>query len=304
MIAALVSVGTIALIGLALLRGKAIEANRVLRTLPNTAVGVLHIDLEALGSSSEATRLLSTLAPERELSEIETLCELDPLTDLSEVTIWVRGKERTLQSFGVMLTGRTVDATRLAECHRALVKARGSNVIRVQGPAGPLIASEDETSALAMVGQSTVVTGSLETVVEAIATKQTRHPALETRPVSASLWQELDDGGAVRAVFEAPHSWKDALRNAVGDGESPALEGVDALGLSITASRGMPAELLVVTSSAERATQIGEELEGWKEAPPPTISEPWKTVLRSANIRWEGNRLHVGTDLASLSNDP
>ena len=69
------------------------------------------------------------LAPETKLpdliSDIEAACGFDPLRDLSELTVWIRGADgEAFESFGASLTGRTIDAAAIAECHGALVDAR------------------------------------------------------------------------------------------------------------------------------------------------------------------------------------
>ncbi|MGB5696253.1 MAG: hypothetical protein WBM46_11405, partial [Polyangiales bacterium] len=172
-VAAVVTMAMAGLLFATVQRGRVLQGTRTLRELPSTARAVLRIDTRALERTEAANTLIGTFVPKEQLSEIEAVCGLDPLTALSDVTIWVRGSDdQPLQSIGLMLRGRMVDAVALAECHRLLVEARGGSVVRLDGPAGAFLASQDRRSAVALLDDRTIVTGSVSTVAEAMAVRR------------------------------------------------------------------------------------------------------------------------------------
>ena len=158
-VAVVVSMAMAVLLFAVVQRGRTLRASRALHELPSTARAVLRIDPRALERTMAAKALLDAFAAEERLSEIEVTCALDPLAALSEATVWVRGPDaQPFQSIGLMLRGRTLGAATLAECHRLLVEGRGGSIVRLEGPAGPFLASRDRRSAIAVLDDRTIVT--------------------------------------------------------------------------------------------------------------------------------------------------
>ena len=244
-----------AVIYLAIHRGREVRAARALHQLPRTTRALLRIDTASLERTAAARALVDAFLGEGRISEIEASCGLDPIADLSEVILWVGGsEEQPFRSFGLMLTGRNVDAVAIAECHRALVEERGGSVVRLESPSGPLLASEDRGSAVARLDGRTVVTGSIRTVAEALAADRGLLPVLAERAAVATLWSEVSPRAAVAAVVDPPDHWKAALeRISAFDDEASALRGLSAIGLSMRPGKSQTAEVYVETATSEQA---------------------------------------------------
>ena len=287
----------------ALEQGQTLRASRALRELPSTTRFVLAIDPGALETSASARALVEAFVGVEQLSDIEATCDLDPMRDLSELVLWVRGSEREpFESFGLSLTGKTVDAAAIAECHRLLVDARGGSVIRLEAPSGPLLASDDRRSAIALVDERTVITGAVRTVAEAMAVRQGRLPALEERTRVAEVWPRVRRGAALAAVFDPPAYWKTALERIPAFGADPsALEGIETVALSAKRGRETTVDVLVDASTPELAERNAEIIRSWVDEPPADVEPPWTEVLRSARIRVEGVRVIATLDVAALA---
>ena len=218
-VAAMVAFAMVAVIYVAIEQGQSARATQILRMLPSTARAVLQIDPPALRRSAAGRTLLDAFAQDAELSEIEATCGLDPIADLSRATVWARGSDREpFQSFGLMLTGANVDAARIAECYERLVEARGGSVTRLEAPTGPLLASNDRGSAVALVDDRTVITGSVQTVAEAMAVQRGLLPTLAEREPIAALWPTVGRGAAIAAAVDPPSHWKAALERITSFG--------------------------------------------------------------------------------------
>jgi len=287
----------------ALEQGQTLRASRALRELPSTTRFVLAIDPGALETSASARALVEAFVGVEQLSDIEATCDLDPMHDLSELVLWVRGSEQEpFESFGLSLTGKTIDATAIAECHRLLVDARGGSVIRLEAPSGPLLASDDRRSAIALVDERTVITGAVRTVAEAMAVRQGRLPALEERTRVAEVWPRVRRGAALAAVFDPPAYWKTALERIPAFGADPsALEGIETVALSAKRGSETTIDVLVDASTPELAERNAEIIRSWVDEPPADVEPPWTEVLRSARIRVEGVRVIATLDVAALA---
>lgn len=287
----------------ALEQGQTLRASRALRELPSTTRFVLAIDPGALETSASARALVEAFVGVEQLSDIEATCDLDPMRDLSELVLWVRGSEREpFESFGLSLTGKTVDAAAIAECHRLLVDARGGSVIRLEAPSGPLLASDDRRSAIALVDERTVITGAVRTVAEAMAVRQGRLPALEERSRVAEVWPRVRRGAALAAVFDPPAYWKTALERIPAFGADPsALEGIETVALSAKRGSETTIDVLVDASTPGLAERNAEIIRSWVDEPPADVEPPWTEVLRSARIRVEGVRVIATLDVAALA---
>lgn len=304
-VALVVSAATLAAIYGALEWGRTLRAARTLEEIPGTARAILRVDPRALRRTTAASMFVDAFVGPERLSDIEATCGLNPLSDLSEIVIWTRGTESVpFQSFGLMLTGRTVDATRIAECHQRLVAARGGRVVRLEAPSGPLLASEDRGSAIALLDTRTVVTGSPRTVAEALGIRRGWLPALAERAEVATFWQELSRGAAIAALLDPPAHWKAALeRIATLGGEISSLEGIDAIGIVARPDLGRAVELHLRFSDEDLAERSATVIEGWSTAPPEGIEPPWDVVLLSARVERDGAQVLVRADVSSLSPD-
>jgi hypothetical protein len=264
---------------------------------------VLRIDTRALEGTAAAKTLVDALVAEEQLSEIEAICGLDPLAALSEATVWVRGPEdQPFQSIGLMLRGRTVDAATLAKCHRLLVEARGGSIVRLEGPAGPVLASRDRQSAIALLDGRTIVTGSVRTVAEAMAVRLGTAPALIERPRIATLWPKVNAGASVAAVLDPPEHWKSALERVakLGD-EASAMQGVQSMALSVGSGSAQTVDVYIDVTDAELATQDAALIRAWAASPPDPVEPPWTDVLRSARVQVRERTIVVTLDVSSLS---
>jgi hypothetical protein len=289
----------------ALMKGRTARATRALRVLPSMARAVLRIDPAALRRSSAARTLLDTFVDEAELGGIEATCGLDPIADLAEVTIWVRGSERQpLQSFGLMLTGARVDAVQIAECYEKLVEVRGGSVTRLEATTGPLLASDDRGSAIALVDDRTVITGSVRTVAEAVAVRRGLLPTLAERSPIASMWPTVSSGAAIAAALDPPSHWKAALERITTFGASAsALHGIDGIGLAVRPGPSQAAEVYLDAGTSELAAQSAKLVRGWATAPPEAVEPPWDALLRSAKVAVHGRHVLVRVDVSSLVAD-
>jgi hypothetical protein len=302
-VAAVVTMAMAGLLFATVQRGRVLQGTRTLRELPSTARAVLRIDTRALERTEAANTLIGTFVPKEQLSEIEAVCGLDPLTALSDVTIWVRGSDdQPLQSIGLMLRGRMVDAVALAECHRLLVEARGGSVVRLDGPAGAFLASQDRRSAVALLDDRTIVTGSVSTVAEAMAVRRGTVSALVERSQIAALWPEVSAGASVAAVLEPPEHWRSALeRMGKLGGHVSALREVRTVALAIPARSKQTIELFLDIADAEVAARDAELIRTWAASPPDSVEPPWTDILRSARLEVLGKRIVVTLDVSSLS---
>ena len=306
-VAVVATLALAAVIYVAFERGRASRGTRALTDLPRTARAVLRVDTQALERSAAAATLTEAFLPREALSELASTCGLDPLGDLSEVTVWVRGSDRApFESFGVMLSGSKVDAARIAACHQRLVEARGGAVVRLDAPSGPLLASDDRRSAIALIDSQTAVTGSVETVAEALAVRRGLLPPLSERAPVASLWREVSPGAAIAAVVHPPEHWAEALRRGTAskEAESSALDGIEAVALSVRPGPRQTLEALLDAETPELAEQSATLLRGIASSPPESVEAPWDEVLRSAEVATRGARVHVRLDLSSLAKHP
>jgi hypothetical protein len=264
------------------------------------------VDTDALQKSAAAEMLLGALVDESELSDIEATCGLDPVRDLSEILVWVRGTNReTLESFGVQLEGRSVDAQTIAECHASLVNARGKSVVRIEATAGPLIASEDQRSAIAVADDRTVVAGSVQTVAEAMAVRRGLLPALAERESIASLWPELRRDAALAAIIDVPDHWRAALERVAPFDQAPTLlDAVETIAAAAKTGAQTTVTARIDTANHENATDLAERLRQWFAAPPDAVAPPWSTVLESGRVGVEGNAAVVTLDVSALRPKP
>jgi hypothetical protein len=283
-------------------RGGVLRARRVLLTLPRTARAALTIRTGLLERTAAAKTLLDAFVAPEELSHIEAVCGLDPLTALTEITVWVRGpEEQPFQSIGLMLKGRTVDAAALAQCHRSLVEARGGSVVRLDGSSRPVLASRDLRSAIALLDERTIVTGSVPTVIEALAVRQGMAPALIERPTIARAWPRVSKGAGIAAALDPPEHWKSALQRLAKIGEeASAIEGLQAIALSVRSGSRQAVDLYLEISDAKLARRDAELLGTWKDSPPPGLKPPWNELIRSARVRAQGRTVVVTVDVSSL----
>jgi hypothetical protein len=283
--------------------GRTLRASQALRELPSTARAVLRIDTRALERTAAAKALVEAFVAEQQLSEIQTICGLDPLTALSDATIWVRGPEdQPFQSIGLMLRGRAADATALAECHRLLVETRGGSIVRLEGPSGPVLASRDRQSAIALLDDRTIVTGSIGTVAEAMAVRRGTAPALVERPSIASLWPRVNARASVAAALDPPEHWKSALERVakLGD-EASAMQGLQSIGLSVASGSARTVDVYIDVHDADLATQDAAVIRAWAASPPKSVQPPWTDVLRSARVQVRERTIVVTLDVSSLS---
>jgi hypothetical protein len=264
---------------------------------------VLRIDTRALEGTAAAKALVDAFLAEEHLSEIEAICGLNPLVALSEATIWVRGPEdQPFQSIGLMLRGRAADAAMLAECHRLLVETRGGSIIRLRGPAGPVLASRDRRSAIALLDEQTIVTGSVTTVAEVLAVRRGTAAALVDRPRIATLWPRVAVGASVAAVFDPPEHWKSALERVAKLGsEASAMQGLQSIALSVESGSAQMVDVYIEVADRELAAQDATLIRAWAASPPPAVEQPWVDVLQSARVQARERTIAVTLDVSSLS---
>lgn len=297
-----VAVATAALLILLVTRGHTARSERVLRQLPETAQAVLHVDVPAIADSASASILIDTIAGDRGLGEVETVCGFDPRVGLDQVTVWAGGPEgEPFRSIGLLLRGRTVDAEDLAHCYRAVVEARGSAVVRDMTVAGPWLRSRDGLSALAEVDSRTVVTGSTSTVDEFLAVKAGAVPSLIHDPVFSNLWRRSGPGGAIRGVFVAPPRWQSAFeRIGTVGAKASALTGVEALGFGTRADPPTSVTLWLDIDDPTIARRDAALLDVWVSAPPDEVEEPWRTVVSSTRVDVDDDWITLISDLEGL----
>ena len=295
-----------AAIFLAVERGRKLRASRALGELPTTARVVISLDTKALRKSASAGILVDAFLDESQLSDIEAKCQLDPIRDLAEIVVWVRGSEaRPLESFGVQLEGREIDSQAIAECHAALVGERGGSVVRVEAPTGPVLASEDRRSALAVIDDRTVVTGSVQTVGEAMAVRRGLLPSLGEREVIAEVWQEIRRDAALAAILDLPSHWKAALgRIPPFDAEPSWLDAVRTISVSAKTGAETTATLRMDAETPEMALDVAERFEEWAMHPPEGMEPPWTRVLESAQVSTHGATAIVTLDVSALRREP
>ena len=302
-VAVVVSIAMAGLLFAAMNHGRTLRASQALRELPGTARAVLRIDTRALERTAAAKMLIGAFVGKEQLSEIEAICGLDPLGALSEATVWVRGPEdQPFQSIGLMLRGRAADAATLAECHRLLVETRGGSIVRLEGPAGPVLASRDRRSAIALLDDRTIVTGSVRTVAEVLAVRRGAAPTLLERSRIATLWPRVNTGASVAAVLDPPEHWKSALERVakLGDGAS-AMKGLQSIGLSVEAGSAQTVDVYIEVANPRLAAQDAALIGAWAESPPDSVEPPWAAVLQSARVQVRGSTIEVTLDLSSLS---
>jgi hypothetical protein len=302
-VAAFASIATAGLLFAAMQHGRTLRVNRALHELPSTARAVLRIDTRALERTAAAKTLFDAFLAEDQLTEIEGMCGLDPLAALSEVTVWVRGPDdQPFQSIGLMLRGRTVDAATLAECHRTLVEERGGSIVRLDGPAGPFLASRDQRSAIAVLDDYTIITGSVRTVAEAMAVRHGTVPPLIERRRIATLWPRVNAGSSIAAVLEPPEHWMSALKRLTKLFDDPSTtEGLQTVALSVEAGSAQTVKVYIDVTDAELAGQDAKLIRAWFASPPETVEPPWTDVLQSAHVRVRERTIVVTLDVSSLS---
>lgn len=305
MVGMVVSLGVAALIVGAIREGRERAAVRTLGVLPSTASAVLHVDLVRLAKGIADPEMLGGLAGDERWSDIEDACGLDPLTDLREITVWVRGPDdRPFESFGLMLEGRTVGASELAACHRQLVERRGDTVVRIEAPSGPLLSSPDRSSAIGVLDSSTVVTGSARTVAEALAAHRGLVPTLKERARLTELWRSVGRDVAVTAVVEPPTHWRAALERigSLGDDDS-ALDGVVAIGLGAITRKKLDVHLIADFGTEPKAIASAQRIAAWASEPP-SLGAPWDEVLRSGRVSTDRTRVDAVWSLRALRTAP
>lgn len=275
---------------------------QTLAVLPSTARAVLRVDVERLARTVESSERLHDLATEAPWGDIGETCDVDPLTDLREVTVWVRGPDdRPLESFGLMLEGRTIGAPELVECHERLVERRGDSVVRIEAPSGALLSSRDHASAIGVIDSHTVVTGSARTVAEALAARRGLVPTLVERTRLIGLWKAVGHGVAITAIVDPPEHWRAALdRIGTLDSDGSALAGVDAIALGAITKTGHEMRLVTVFETPSEAAEAAQRLATWAEDPPPSVVSPWDEVLRSAHVSANGPRVEAVSSLRAL----
>ena len=283
-----------------------LRAERLLHELPSDARAVVRIDTAALQRTAAAKTLLAAFVTDEPLREIELLCGLDPLQVLSEVIVWVRGPDaQPFQSIGLMLRGSSVSAETLAACHRALVEGRGGSVVRLDGPGGPLLASRDQGSAVAVLDEHTIATGSVRTVAEAMSVRRGAAPALVERDRMAMLWRLVNVRSSIAAVLELPAHWMSALESLSERFDGPfAMQGLDALGLSVASGSTQTVKMYIEVSDAQLASRDPERIRAWLASPPRSIERPWRDVLQSGRVKADGRRIELTLDVSSLSTAP
>jgi hypothetical protein len=302
-VAVVVSVAMVGLLSAAMQYGQTRRASQALRELPRDARAVLRIDTRSLEHTKAAATLMDVFVGEQQLGEIETICGWEPLAALSEATVWVRGPEdQPFQSFGLMLRGRAANAATLAECHRLLVESRGGSIVRVEGPAGPLLASRDRQSAIAVLDEWTIVTGSIRTVADAMAVRDGTAPALIERTRIASLWPRANSGASVAAVLDPPEHWKSALERVAKFGEQGSvIQGLQGIALSVPAGSAQTVDVYIDVTDEAQAAEDAALIRAWATSPPDTLEPPWTDVLRSAHVRVRGRTIVVTLDVSSLA---
>ena len=305
-VAAVVSMSMASLLFAAMQHAKTLRANRLLHQLPSTARAILRIDAASLADTAAARTLLGAFVVEQQLSEIEAVCALNPVEALSEVIVWVRGPDdQPFQSIGVMLKGRDASAATLAICHRALVEGRGGSVVRLDGPAGPMLADLDQRSAISIVDDRTIIAGSVITVTEAIAVRRGTAPALVERDLIAARWPVLSRGSSISAILEPPDHWMSALERVMKRSDGPsALEGAQTIGLFVESASDRAVTISIDVSSAELAAQNAERIRDWIAEPSENVEPPWTNVLQSAQVSARGRTIEVTVDVSSLSTVP
>lgn len=303
MVAGSVSILTAGLVFLLVQRGQTLRASQVLDELPGTTRAVLRVDTDALARTAAAKSLVDAFVAEERLTELESVCGLDPIESLAEATLWVGGPEgQPFQSLGLMLRGRTANAGALAECHRSLVEGRGGSTVMLEGPAGPLLASEDRRSAIAALDNRTIVTGSVHTVAEAMAVRQAGAPSLRDRPRLAELWPKVSRGASIAAVIDPPEHWRSALERITTVGtEVSALRGVEAIGLSVKTGSAQTVKVYVEVAAPELAAENATLIRDWAASPPESLEPPWTDVVGSMQVRKLGSAIVISADVTSLS---
>ncbi|MBW2377787.1 MAG: hypothetical protein JRF55_17720, partial [Deltaproteobacteria bacterium] len=139
------------------------------------------------------------------------------------------------------------------ECHRLLVETRGGSIVRLAGPAGPVLASRDRRSAIALLDEQTIVTGSVRTVAEVLAVRRGTAPALIERPRIATVWPRVAEGASVAAVFDPPEHWKSALERVAKLGhEASAMQGLQSIALSIESGSAQTVNVYIDVADARR----------------------------------------------------
>jgi hypothetical protein len=305
-VGAVVSIATLALVYGMVERGQGLRASAPLHGLPSTARAVLRLDTGALRRTPAAALLVEAFVEKERLTEIEKTCAIAPLEALSEITVWVRGPDdQPFQSIGLMLKGRTVDAATLAECHRQLVEGRGGSVVRVDAPMGPLLTSRDRQSAIALVDDRTIVTGSVRTVAETMEVTRGVAPSLAERTAFTALWQKVGPRSAVAAALEPPAHWREALGSVGGISAGRSmLEGVRGLGLTIRSGSERTVELYVDLVDPGAAHRDVGEIEAWLRDPPDSVEPAWAEVLRTAQVQAEGATIRIKLDVSNLAKAP
>jgi len=302
-VAAVASIAMAVVLFAAMRHGRTLRATEPLHELPTTARALLRIDTRALEHTAAGKALIDAFVPEEELSEIEAVCDLEPLTALRDATVWVRGPEdQPFQSIGLMLRGRTVSAETLAKCHRLLVEARGGSIVRLEGPAGPLLTSPDRRSAIALLDDRTIVTGSVTTVAEALAVRRGLAPALIERPHIAALWPQVNAGSGIAAVLYPPEHWKSALERVAKLGtEASPLKGARTVALSVKSGSTQTVDVYIDVADAELAERNAELVRAWAVSPPESVEQPWADLLRSARVQVREHTIVLTLDVSSLS---
>ena len=304
-VATVATVVTLAIVAAAAIQGRTHRLERALEDVPSTAQAVLRLDTRELARSAAAQTLLAAIVPPDRLSEIESTCGLDPMGTLAEVVAWVRGtEEQPVQAVGLMLRGRTVDAADLASCHRTLVEARGGDVVRIDSGSGPLLASRDRRSAVALLDSQRIVTGAVRTVAEAVAVSRGAAPSLAEGSPLAEVWPEIARSAAIVGALDPPDRWKSAIARAMRLGDrGAALQAMRLLSVSTADGKAHTLTVRIDADDPGSAKAIAATLETWLASPPEDLEPPWDALSDSARVDTRGSAVTVTLSLASLSTD-
>lgn len=302
-VAAIVSISTAGLLFAAMQHAATLQGNRLLHQLPSTARAILRIDVASLEDTAAARTLLAAFVADEQLSEIEAVCALDPMTALSEIIVWVRGPDdQPFQSIGVMLQGRAASAETLTACHRALVEGRGDSIVRLDGPAGPMLANLDQRSAISVVDDRTIIAGSATTVTEAIEVRRGTAPALVERGLIAARWPLLSHGSSISAILVPPDNWMSALERVTQQADEPSvLQSAQSIGLFVESGSPRSVTISIDLGSAALAARDADRIRRWIAGAPENVEPPWTTVLQSARVSARERTIEMTVDVSSLS---
>jgi hypothetical protein len=182
------------------------------------------------------------------------------------------------------------------------VETRGGSIVRLDGPAGPFLASRDRRSAIALLDDRTIVTGSVGTVAEVMAVRRGAAPTLVEQPRIAALWPRVSTGASIAVVLDPPEHWKSALERVAKLGEeASAMEGVQAVALSVASGSAQTVDVYIDVADAVLAEQDAGLIRAWVASPPDSVEPPWTEVLQSARVQVRGRTIGVTLNVSTLS---